>query len=94
MQLSTIRFVKGRSEALPALALPNLPNGETLLMDEDEPIFYVRSADGKKLTAYRFEEIEPPAPAGYVKQEQYDELRSKYESLVSRQAESGAGTES
>lgn len=90
-----IKFVKGKDAAMRAACLPNMPDGSTLLMDESEAIFYIRTSgqfSGVTLTAYRFEEIEPPVPEGYVKQEEYNKLKDKYESLIEQHTKPGSGS--
>ena len=69
-QLNVFAYVNGL-EGAKAFFVP--PNGRVLLMDSDNPIFYVKTANAMGQTTirpYRFEEIqEQPAPkVDYVKQ--------------------------
>lgn len=69
-QLNVFAYVNGL-EGAKAFFVP--PNGRVLLMDSDNPIFYIKTANAMGQTTirpYRFEEIqEQPAPkVDYVKQ--------------------------
>lgn len=70
IQPNVFAYVNGL-EGAKAFFVP--PNGRVLLMDSDNPIFYVKTANAMGQTTirpYRFEEIqEQPAPkVDYVKQ--------------------------
>ena len=69
-QLNVFAYVNGL-EGAKAFFVP--PNGRVLLMDSDNPVFYIKTANAMGQTTirpYRFEEIqEQPAPkVDYVKQ--------------------------
>lgn len=69
-QLNVFAYVNGL-EGAKAFFVP--PNGRVLLMDSDNPVFYMKTANAMGQTTirpYRFEEIqEQPAPkVDYVKQ--------------------------
>lgn len=58
-----------------------VPFGRQMFMHNDEPIFYIKSSNGT-IEAFKFEETTIPTPENCVTREEFDELRSKYESIV------------
>lgn len=96
--LQGTRFVKGYEGALSTPCM----SGRTLLMDEDDPVFYVKEITGngnQTIKSYRFEEIEQPKQPEYVTRDELEGLMRRYESAVSRLesivgADSVAGDES
>jgi len=90
-QLQGTRFVKGYEGAMSCPCLP----GRTLLMDEDEDVFYIKEVSGygnATIRRFRFEEIPEPKQPEYVTKDEFDELRRRYEFALSR-IESLAGNE-
>lgn len=82
--IDNVRSVHGRSGADQII----VPAGHrVLLMDADSAVFYVKETDTRGLSvvqAYTFaEQVDTPAPA-YVTQDQFDELRKDYESIVAQ----------
>ena len=60
------------------------PNSTVLLMDSDNPIFYIKTSDisGKaSIQAFKYEELKPnsvpqTAPAAYVTRQEFEEFKS------------------
>lgn len=60
------------------------PNSTVLLMDSDNPIFYIKTSDasGKAMIqAFKYEELKPntapqSAPAAYVTRQEFEEFKS------------------
>ena len=82
--IDNVRSVHGRIGADQII----VPAGHrVLLMDADDAVFYVKETDMRGLSvvqAYSFtEQMANPAPA-YVTQDQFDELRKDYESIVAQ----------
>lgn len=88
--IDNVRSVHGRA-GVDQIIVP--AGHRVLLMDADNAVFYVKETDTRGLSvvqAYTFaEQVDAPAPA-YVTQDQFDELRNDYESLVARLNESTA----
>lgn len=62
----------------------SIPYGSRIMfMHHNEPYFYVK--EGSAVETYKFEKVEPPKPENFVTRQEFDELRSMYESLVSQQ---------
>lgn len=82
--IDNVRSVHGRS-GVDQIIVP--AGHRVLLMDADDAVFYVKETDMRGLSvvqAYTFaEQMADPAPT-YVTQDQFDELRQNYESLVAQ----------
>lgn len=82
--IDNVRSVHGRA-GVDQIIVP--AGHRVLLMDADNAVFYVKETDTRGLSvvqAYTFtEQVENPAPA-YVTQDQFEELKADYESLVAQ----------
>lgn len=82
--IDNVRSVHGRA-GVDQIIVP--AGHRVLLMDADDAVFYVKETDMRGLSvvqAYTFaEQMANPAPA-YVTQDQFDELKADYESLVAQ----------
>ena len=82
--IDNVRSVHGRA-GVDQIIVP--AGHRVLLMDADNAVFYVKETDTRGLSvvqAYTFtEHVDAPAPA-YVTQDQFNELRNDYESLVAQ----------
>ena len=82
--IDNVRSVHGRA-GVDQIIVP--AGHRVLLMDADDAVFYVKETDMRGLSvvqAYSFtEQMANPAPA-YVTQDQFDELRKNYESIVAQ----------
>lgn len=82
--IDNVRSVHGRA-GVDQIIVP--AGHRVLLMDADDAVFYVKETDMRGLSvvqAYKFvEQTADPAPA-YVTQDQFDELKANYESLVAQ----------
>lgn len=82
--IDNVRSIHGRA-GVDQIIVP--AGHRVLLMDADDAVFYVKETDMRGLSvvqAYSFtEQTADPAPA-YVTQDQFDELRQNYESIVAR----------
>lgn len=82
--IDNVRSVHGRA-GVDQIIVP--AGHRVLLMDADDAVFYVKETDMRGLSvvqAYTFtEQVDTPAPA-YVTQDQFDELKADYESLVAQ----------
>lgn len=63
----------------------SVPFGRKMFMSSMDQIFYVKDSSGS-IAAFKFEEIPLPTPENFVTRKEFDELRSKYESLVQQQS--------
>lgn len=64
------------------------PNTSTLLMDKDNPIFYIKTSDALGRTTmekFTFTKVEPPAPPQYVTMEEFASLNAKIDALLAIQ---------
>ena len=82
--IDNVRSVHGRS-GVDQIIVP--AGHRVLLMDADDAVFYVKETDMRGLSvvqAYTFtEQVADTAPA-YVTQDQFDELRKDYESIIAQ----------
>lgn len=82
--IDNVRSVHGRA-GVDQIIVP--AGHRVLLMDADDAVFYVKETDMRGLSvvqAYSFtEQTANPTPA-YVTQDQFDELRKDYESIVAQ----------
>ena len=82
--IDNVRSVHGRA-GVDQIIVP--AGHRVLLMDADDAVFYVKETDMRGLSvvqAYTFaEQMADHAPT-YVTQDQFDELKADYESLVSQ----------
>lgn len=82
--IDNVRSVHGRT-GVDQIIVP--AGHRVLLMDADNAVFYVKETDSRGLSvvqAYTFaEQVDTPAPA-YVTQDQFEELKADYESLVAQ----------
>ena len=65
------------------------PNTSTLLMDKDNPIFYIKTSDALGRTTmekFTFTKVEPPAPPQYVTMEDFAALNAKLDALLAAQS--------
>lgn len=81
---SDLQFVNG-IESAQMYAMP--PNSKAILMDANRARFYLKETDAAgmaKVTAYDFTEAadDSKPQADFVTRAEFDELRSKYESLI------------
>lgn len=63
------------------------PNTSTLLMDKDNPIFYIKTSDALGRTTmekFTFTKVEPPAPPQYVTMEDFAQLNAKIDALLTQ----------
>lgn len=79
-----LQFVNGR-ESVDAYMMG--PNEKAILMDSNRPRFYLKETDAAgmaKVTAYDFTAAnDAPEASQYVTRNEFEELRSQYESLAS-----------
>ena len=74
------------------------PNTSTLLMDKDNPIFYIKTSDALGRTTmekFTFTKVEPPAPPQYVTMEDFAALNAKLDAILAAQTpqpQSGGAT--
>lgn len=84
-----VRWVASLEEVRSA----SVPFGRNIFMDQTQEVFYIKDAYGN-VRAFRFEEIPVSAttvnPSDYVTKKEFDDLRSKYESLVQQQSAASA----
>lgn len=82
--IDNVRSVHGRS-GVDQIIVP--AGHRVLLMDADDAVFYVKETDMRGLSvvqAYTFaEQMADPAPA-YVTQDQFNELKANYESIIAQ----------
>lgn len=82
--IDNVRSVHGRA-GVDQIIVP--AGHRVLLMDADDAVFYVKETDMRGLSvvqAYTFaEQMANPAPA-YVTQDQFNELKADYESLIAQ----------
>ena len=82
--IDNVRSVHGRA-GVDQIIVP--AGHRVLLMDADDAVFYVKETDMRGLSvvqAYTFaDQMANPAPA-YVTQDQFDELKANYESIVAQ----------
>lgn len=82
--IDNVRSVHGRT-GVDQIIVP--AGHRVLFMDADDAIFYVKETDMRGLSvvqAYTFtEQMADPAPA-YVTQDQFDELKANYESIIAQ----------
>lgn len=82
--IDNVRSVHGRA-GVDQIIVP--AGHRVLLMDADDAVFYVKETDMRGLSvvqAYTFaEQMADHAPT-YVTQDQFDELKADYESLISQ----------
>lgn len=65
------------------------PNTSTLLMDKDNPIFYIKTSDALGRTTmekFTFTKVEPPTPPQYVTMEDFAALNAKIDALLTIQS--------
>lgn len=62
----------------------SVPFGKKLFMENNDQVFHVKDSNGS-IQSFRFEEIPQPTPENFVTRKEFDDLRSKYESLVQQQ---------
>lgn len=62
----------------------SVPFGRKMFMENNEQIFHIKDSNGS-IMSFKFEEIPQPTPANFVTRQEFDDLRSKYESLVQQQ---------
>ena len=71
------------------------PNTSTLLMDKDNPIFYIKTSDALGRTTmekFTFTKVEPPAPPQYVTMEEFANLNAKIDALLAATISSPTST--
>lgn len=82
-QTGGLQFVNGRESVD---AFPMGPNDKVLLMDSTRARFYIKETDAAgmaRVSAYDFTEAnDAPAQPDYVTRQEFDQLRSDYESLI------------
>lgn len=82
-QQNGLQFVNGR-ESVDAYMMG--PNEKVILMDSNRPRFYLKETDAAgvaKVTAYDFTAVnDAPETSQYVTRNEFEELRSAYESLA------------
>lgn len=82
--IDNVRSVHGRA-GVDQIIVP--AGHRVLLMDADDAVFYVKETDMRGLSvvqAYPFTEKMAASTPTYVTQDQFDELRKDYESIVAQ----------
>ena len=82
--IDNVRSVHGRA-GVDQIIVP--AGHRVLLMDADDAVFYVKETDMRGLSvvqAYTFAEQMAASTPTYVTQDQFDELRKNYESIVAQ----------
>lgn len=72
-----IKFVDGIKKAE---EYPVAPGNAVVLMDKNEPVFYIKDASGVKI--YDYTERQAPKQPEYVTKEEFDELKKLLEDLT------------
>lgn len=81
-QMGQYTFVNGISGALD-YRLP--PNSTIILMDNNEPAFYLKTTNAMgqaTMKKYKFEEVSEQVSSPYVTVEQFNELTKKLDSII------------
>lgn len=99
---NTYAYVNGL-EGAKAYLVP--PNTTVMLMDSDNPIFYLKSANQQgqaTIRQFRFEEVLEQSQnkqvaqsvdlSGYVKREEFEEIKTKLEDVINSSKNKGAKT--
>lgn len=82
--IDNVRSVHGRA-GVDQIIVP--AGHRVLLMDADDAVFYVKETDMRGLSvvqAYTFTEQMAASTPTYVTQDQFDELKANYESIVAQ----------
>lgn len=82
--IDNVRSVHGRA-GVDQIIVP--AGHRVLLMDADDAVFYVKETDMRGLSvvqAYTFTEQMAASTPTYVTQDQFDELRKDYESIIAQ----------